>query len=188
MPTIMTHTAVPISLWIALGKKTIPLKLLTAGMIFSVLPDADVIAFKLGIPYEADLGHRGLSHSIGFAFSLSIFACVLVRRFQVKARILIPFLFLSILSHGLLDAMTSGGLGVGFLVPYSSERFFFDYRPIRVSPIGVKNFLTARGMTVLRSEFLFVWIPFLSISVLVFLLRTLTRRIRVPIHKNKADN
>ncbi|MBM9578859.1 metal-dependent hydrolase [Leptospira sp. 201903070] len=173
MPTILTHTAVPISLWIAFGKKRIPFQLLLLGIAFCVLPDADVIAFKLGIPYEHDLGHRGLSHSILFAFSLSILAYVLTRKFQVKARVLIPFLFFSILSHGLLDAMTSGGLGVGFLIPYSSERFFFDYRPIRVSPIGIKNFLTARGLVVLKSEFFFVWIPLFAASFAILLIRLL---------------
>ncbi|AOP34572.1 hydrolase [Leptospira tipperaryensis] len=182
MPTIMTHTAVPISLWIAFGKKTIPFRILILGIIFCVLPDADVTAFKLGIPYEADLGHRGFSHSILFAFSLSILACILVRWFQVKGRVLIPFLFISILSHGLLDAMTSGGLGVGFLVPFSSERFFFDYRPIRVSPIGIKNFLTARGLVVLRSELLFVWIPLLGAAFVIFLTRLLRTK------KNKVKS
>ncbi|RHX90001.1 metal-dependent hydrolase [Leptospira stimsonii] len=176
MPTIMTHTVVPISLWLALGKKTIPVKLLLVGIFFSILPDADVIAFKLGIPYEADLGHRGFSHSIGFALSLSVFSCVLLRWFQVKATVLISFLFLSILSHGVLDAMTSGGLGVGFLIPYSSERFFFDYRPIRVSPIGIKNFLTARGLVVFKSEFLFVWIPLYMLAGFLFLARRLRRK------------
>ncbi len=175
----MTHTAVPICLWIALGRKTIPFKLMIVGIIFCVLPDADVIAFNLGIPYKDDLGHRGLSHSILFAFTFSLLTCVFVRWFQVKARVLFLFLFISILSHGLLDAMTSGGLGVGFLIPYSSERFFFDFRPILVSPIGIKNFLTTRGFAVLRSELIHVWIPFLGIAMISFLLRLLWTKTRL---------
>ncbi|EMO31766.1 metal-dependent hydrolase [Leptospira santarosai] len=171
MPTIITHTSVPIAIWIAFGKKKIPIQLLILGMIFSVLPDADVIAFKFGIPYESDWGHRGFSHSILFAFSLSVFACVLVRWFHARIEAVLLFLFVSILSHGVLDAMTSGGLGVGFLIPYSSERFFFDLRPIRVSPIGIKNFLSTRGLIVLKSEFFFVWLPLLSFSWIVFFLR-----------------
>jgi inner membrane protein len=31
------------------------------------LPDIDVIAFSLGIPYHAPFGHRGALHSIAFA-------------------------------------------------------------------------------------------------------------------------
>ncbi|MDI7163588.1 metal-dependent hydrolase [Leptospira santarosai] len=175
MPTIITHTSVPIAIWIAFGKKKIPIQLLILGMIFSVLPDADVIAFKFGIPYESDWGHRGFSHSILFAFSLSVFACVFVRWFKIRMEIIVSFLFVSILSHGVLDAMTSGGLGVGFLIPYSSERFFFDPRPIRVSPIGIKNFLSTRGLVVLKSEFFFVWFPLLSFSWIVFFLRVVSK-------------
>ncbi|MDL5245405.1 metal-dependent hydrolase [Leptospira weilii] len=171
----MTHTAIPISFWIAFGNKFIPTRLLIIGILFSILPDADVIAFRFGIPYESDWGHRGFSHSILFAFSLSVLACVLVRWLQVRMEIVISFLFVSILSHGFLDAMTNGGLGVGFLIPYSSERFFFNLRPIRVSPIGIKNFLTARGLLVLRSEILIVWFPLLSIAISIFLIRTRTR-------------
>ncbi|MGJ4753875.1 metal-dependent hydrolase [Leptospira kmetyi] len=177
MPTIMTHTAVPISFWIAFGNKFIPIRLVLIGILFSILPDADVIAFKFGIPYESDWGHRGFSHSVLFAFSLSVFACILVRWFQARMEIILSFLFVSILSHGVLDAMTSGGLGVGFLIPYSSERFFFEQRPIRVSPIGVKNFLTERGIAVLKSELSVVWIPLLMISFSVFAVRKIIERI-----------
>ncbi|MDV6236469.1 metal-dependent hydrolase [Leptospira ellisii] len=173
----MTHTAVPISFWIAFGNKLVPFRLFLAGIVFSILPDADVIAFKLGIPYESEWGHRGFSHSILFGFSLSILACVLTGWFRARIEIVLLYLFVSILSHGVLDAMTNGGLGVGFLIPYSSERFFFELRPIRVSPIGIKNFLTERGIAVLKSEWSAVWIPLLSVSASLFLLRNLIRRV-----------
>ncbi|ABJ78519.1 metal-dependent hydrolase [Leptospira borgpetersenii serovar Hardjo-bovis] len=172
MPTIMTHTAIPISFWIAFGNKFIPTRLLIIGILFSILPDVDVIAFQFGIPYESDWGHRGFSHSILFSFSLSVLACVLVRWLRARIEAVFFFLFLSILSHGVLDATTGRGLGVGFLIPYSSERFFFTSRPIAVSPIGIKNFLTSRGLVVLRSELFTVWIPLLSIAVSIFLIRT----------------
>ncbi|WP_036042330.1 metal-dependent hydrolase [Leptospira alstonii] len=167
----MTHTAVPISLWIAFGKRLIPVRLLLVGILFSILPDADVIAFQFGIPYEHEWGHRGFTHSILFALYLSILACAFVRFSRARIEVILLFLFLSILSHGVLDAMTNGGLGVGFFIPYSSERFFFSLRPIRVSPIGIKNFLTSRGLLVLRSELFIVWFPLLSIAISIFLIR-----------------
>jgi inner membrane protein len=57
-----------------------------------------------------------------------------------------------IASHGLLDAMTTGGLGVAFFAPFSAERYFFPWRPILVSPIGIERFLSPRGAAVLMSE------------------------------------
>ena len=37
------------------------------AVISSILPDIDVLAFKMGIPYEHPFGHRGFTHSILFA-------------------------------------------------------------------------------------------------------------------------
>ena len=41
------------------------------GAACAVVPDVDVFGFWLGIPYEDLLGHRGLTHSLGFAAVLS---------------------------------------------------------------------------------------------------------------------
>ncbi len=61
MATIISHPAVPLAVGIALGRGVIPARLLEFGLLCSILPDLDVLAFKLGIPYEAMLGHRGFS-------------------------------------------------------------------------------------------------------------------------------
>jgi len=55
------------------------------------------------------------------------------------------YFFLATASHGLLDAMTDGGLGVAFFVPFDKHRYFLPWTPIRVSPIGVGRFFTDRG-------------------------------------------
>jgi len=62
------------------------------------------------------------------------------------------------LSHGLLDAMTNGGRGIAFFSPFSNHRYFFPWRPIQVSPIGV-GFFSPRGLRVLASESLWIWAP-----------------------------
>jgi inner membrane protein len=70
-----------------------------------------------------------------------------------------------------LDAFTDGGLGVAFFSPFSDQRFFFPWRPIAVSPIGVTGFFNHRTWLVLRSELLWVVAP----SVALLLLGTLMR-------------
>ena len=55
------------------------------------------------------------------------------------------FFSLSTASHAVLDAMTNGGLGVAFFAPFNNERYFFSFRPIQVSPIGIKNFFGEAG-------------------------------------------
>ncbi len=68
-------------------------------------------------------------------------------------------LFAITVSHDVLDAFTNGGLGVAFFAPFDLQRYFFPWRPIEVSPFSIHRLLSARGAAVLRSEFLWVWIP-----------------------------
>jgi inner membrane protein len=68
-------------------------------------------------------------------------------------------------SHGLLDAFTNGGRGIAFLAPFSSQRFFFPWRPIQVSPIGV-GFFSSRGLTVLQSELRWILLPSAIIALI----------------------
>jgi inner membrane protein len=117
------------------------------GMVaLSMLPDADVVAFKLGIPYAAPFGHRGATHSLLFAAVAGTLAALAVRSPR-----LIPWCAVLVASHPLLDALTDGGLGVALLWPVSDARFFFPWRPIPVSPIG-PGFLSWRGVRVALTE------------------------------------
>ena len=121
-----------------------------------MLPDADVIGFALGIDYADEWGHRGASHALALAVMV-IGALALVWR---EARTLPAFAFLALAmaSHGLLDALTDGGLGVALLWPYDTARLFAPFTPIRVSPIGA-GFFSLRGLETLVSEMVWVWLP-----------------------------
>ena len=68
------------------------------------------------------------------------------------------FVLVCAASHPLLDAMTSGGLGVALAWPWSEHRFFAPWRPIRVSPFA-PQFFSARGVATLLSELRWVWLP-----------------------------
>jgi len=77
-----------------------------------MLPDLDVIGFKLGIPHSAPFGHRGATHSLLFAV-VAVLVCSLVARRQDRSssRLFVITLLVAV-SHPLLDAPTDGGLGV----------------------------------------------------------------------------
>ena len=166
MPTIITHPVIPVSIACWAGSKMVSSRLLLAAVVASVLPDADVVSFLLGIPYEHVLGHRGFSHSISFALITGFFGMLFARKLNGTRAAVFFLLFLSTVSHGVLDALTNGGLGVAFFSPFNNERFFFSWRPIRVSPISLEAFLARRGWRVLASEFLWVWLPALSLCIL----------------------
>ena len=204
MPSIITHAAVPLALWCAADRGRIPPRLLVAGVIAAMLPDADVLAFALHIPSADAFGHRGASHSLLFAGVLAALAAAFAffgsgrpwsaphspgsrrpwseqhspgsRRpwsavscqprlaptkagptaaSTVQAAV---FVFVCAASHPLLDAMTSGGLGVALAWPWREHRFFAPWRPIRVSPFA-PQFFSARGVATLLSELRWVWLP-----------------------------
>jgi inner membrane protein len=126
----------------------------------SLLPDADVISFGLGIPYKAPFGHRGASHSIVAALALGVLAGFLGawqarradRAWHRGMKVALVGALVA-LTHGPLDAMTDGGRGIALLWPFTSERFFFPWRPIPVAPIGI-HFLSREGLRVARFELL----------------------------------
>ena len=176
MPTIFSHPAV--ALGIAPWLPRVPKSLVTVAAVCSSLPDADVAAFGFGIPYQHPLGHRGLTHSIAFAAVFAGFVAFSYRRLarsDVRFGIAFSFLFFAVASHGFLDAMTTGGEGVGFFIPFSNQRFFLPFRPILVSPIGADHFAERAGV-VLRSELLWVWAPFGILGILGAIYRRLENR------------
>ena len=162
MPSVFTHAVAAA----AIGAVVVPGRgrLIALGAVCAVIPDADVVAFLLDVPYAGMLGHRGLSPSVPFAAALAAALAWLVRgrgahAGQVGQVRLGAFLFLATASHGLLDALTDGGLGVAFLAPLSDARSFFPWRPIAVSPISARRFFSSEGVPVIASEIAVVWIP-----------------------------
>lgn len=162
MPTIFTHAIAGATIArMAAGPRQKAFSY--AAAFAAMLPDADVIAFYVGVPYGGMLGHRGLTHSLGFACAVGLAGAVWSGVGSARLRIAVC-LAAATASHGVLDALTNGGRGVAFLAPFSSERFFFPVTPIAVSPIG-PAFFSERGVSVLASEIVWVWIPLLLINL-----------------------
>jgi inner membrane protein len=128
MPTVFAHALVPLAVGLGLGRRRIPPRLLVAGALAAMLPDADVVVFKLGIAYADALGHRGASHSFVFALTLGAGAALCHRLLRAKAWTAFLFVGVAVLSHPLLDMLTNGGLGVALLWPWSEQRFFAPWR------------------------------------------------------------
>jgi inner membrane protein len=146
-----------------------------AGALLSVLPDADAIGFWLGVPYGAPLGHRGLTHSLAFAALLALLALAALRYPARGTRpsapaLLYLYLFLCAASHGVLDGLTDGGLGVAYFAPFSNERHFLPWRPIPVSPISIGGFFDARGLHVLAREMAWIWLPCAAFAIVTRIL------------------
>ena len=164
MPTIITHSAVAGSAAYDFSSGKESLKFWILSIACSLLPDADVIGYRwLYIPYDHFFGHRGFFHSPFFAALLSILiVCTFYRKeviFSTRWWKYFFYFFILTASHGLLDAMTNGGRGIALLSPFTNTRYFFPWTPLEVSPLSIKRFLSQRGLTVLISELIWIWIP-----------------------------
>lgn len=163
MPSVLSHAFAAVALGRTVTGGKFPKRFWFLMAFSAVMPDFDVIGFLFGVDYGDMLGHRGLTHSLAFAFAWS--AILMFAAFRQVPRFsglwwkMFFLLFIATASHGVLDAFTNGGLGVAFFAPFDSTRYFFPWRPIEVSPIGVGGFFTERGREVLWSEMKFVWLP-----------------------------
>jgi inner membrane protein len=170
MASAFSHAVVALSIGACFYRPEIPKRIWLAGVACSVIPDLDVIGFRFGVRYGDFWGHRGFTHSLVFAALLAAVVTVVMFRRGVSGigRLgLLAYLFLATASHGLLDAMTNGGLGVAFFSPFDNSRYFLPWRPICVSPISVHRFFSGSGYAVLRSELLWIWVPAILFAGLV---------------------
>ena len=172
MASAFSHAVVAVAMGRAFRNEELRWRELVLGAFCSVLPDLDVIGLPLGIQYGDLWGHRGMTHSVLFAALLAGMLVTLWYRGKpaiVMAGLFFYF-FLCTASHGVLDALTNGGLGVAFFSPFDSTRYFFSVRPVLVSPIGISEFFSEYGVRVLASEAVWIWLPTLA---LFFLLRAI---------------
>jgi len=170
-------------------------RLAWTGLVLAMLPDADVLMHAF-VRYGDFLGHRGFFHS-PFWYLLAALPCaVLLARAgpQIKAPaeataktpllLLALFVFLALLSHSILDAMTYArpgfGHGVMLYFPFSSGRHFLPWRPIPMSPMSLSRFLSAEGWRVVRIEILFA----LPCALVAF---ALMRRARLATRSSAAS-
>ena len=181
MATAVTHAYVGILLAPLAPAGMRGPSLFAALALLAVLPDVDLVGDLFGIPYSHPLGHRGFTHSLLFAALAGTAAAWLVRRHgaaTARDRLsLAAVLGLATASHGILDAATNGGKGVGFFIPLTSERFFLPWRPLTVTPLELDRLQTIGIGTVLQSEFLWVWLPATVMAVAAGLARRV-RRVR----------
>lgn len=159
MPTILAHAAVPLAIGLGLGPRAISPRLLVAGVVASMAPDLDAIGLRFGIAYSDVAGHRGLTHSLAFAMLLAALAAMLAGPLRTTPGRAYAFVLASAASHGLLDMMTTGGLGVAWWWPLSDARHVLPWRPIRVSPLTLQRLFGPAGRAAMVSELWFVWLP-----------------------------
>ena len=188
MPTIISHHAAAIGLFPWFRNQIGRPGVLLTGAALTMAPDLDMVAFSLGIPYEHMFGHRGISHSLLAALLTGgLLAAIGARVWRLHFGLQWVYFFLCMASHGLTDMLTGGGLGIALLAPFTSERYFFEIRPIRVSSFGLTDFMNGRWTAVLGSELRWIWLPSLGLAVAGIAVGWIIVRVRRQPVPSKAD-
>ncbi|MGE3801306.1 MAG: metal-dependent hydrolase [Candidatus Kapaibacterium sp.] len=171
MASAFTHAFAAIAGGKIFSGEKMPARFWVLSILCSVLPDFDAIGFRLGIAYESFWGHRGFTHSLLFALIVALLVVLTFFRSEAADSRrwwkLVLFFFLVTSSHALLDMLTNGGHGVALFAPFDNSRIFFPWSPIKVSPIGVSSFFSERGVRVIVSEMLYVWLPLVVVAAIV---------------------
>ncbi len=179
MASLFGHIAASTAIGYAFFPKQVrPLTLVVAGFC-AFAPDLDVLAFRYGVPYDSEWGHRGWTHSLMFALVVGgliglVFNVLTTWKSPsssgqttLSRQTTTLWFILSMASHPLLDMLTNGGRGCALWWPFSTDRIFFPWRPIQVSPMTVSDFFSPWGLEVLASEVLWIGFPCLAMVWMV---------------------
>ena len=175
MPTIFSHAIFAGVAGKSFVKKSVSFWFWLLTALCAMIPDADVVGLAFGIKFGSMFGHRGFTHSIMFAFVFGGIIAFFTDRFlQTGLSLLKLFVYFSLatFSHPLLDMLTDGGSGVALFAPFSNERYFFPWRPVEVSPIGM-GFFSGRGLDVILSEIIWIWLPAITVLITAMIIRKL---------------
>ena len=178
MPSTLSHAAVAIAAGTVFSSRPAPKHFWAVSIACAVIADVDLIPFLCGVPYDHFFGHRGFFHSIFFGLLVSIAATKYVSSVskglpEAWVRYFTLF-FLLCVSHGLLDALSNGSIGVALFSPIDPTRYFFPWQP--VSMIRTRTFLTTWSLAAIRGELFWVWIPSCLVVLITVLVRTMGRK------------
>src|SRR6202045_160975 len=113
MASLPSHAIAALGIGAFFHKSDIPKRVWVVGAVCSAIPDIDVIGFRFGIRYGDFWGHRGFTHSLLFAAVVASAVMLMGFRRILPGLGRFPmwmYFFLGTGSHGLLDAITCGGL------------------------------------------------------------------------------
>jgi inner membrane protein len=176
LATAFSHAFIALAAGRICFRRPMPAKFWIAAVAASAAPDLDVLLHAVGVGWGEPWGHRGTTHSLFFAAALAFFLVVVLFRREAPpfGRAwwgLVGFFFVLVASHGFIDAFTDGGSGIAFFAPFSDERYFMPFQPLEVPPIGPTRMLSERGLQVMLSEWLWIWLPLTALTILVVVAR-----------------
>lgn len=135
------HFAPAVALAVALGPRRVGWRWMVAGAVCGVMPDLDFLSIKMGFDrYSGTYGHRGFTHSLGFALLIGLLGALWPssaapgwRRRAGRG----AFLALCTASHPLLDSLFDVGICSAWHWPLDGARHCFDWRPVPMQGVAL---------------------------------------------------
>lgn len=153
VPTPISHAALGYALGVW-GQRQVPIRRVSiAAAACAALPDIDLLFY----PY---LAHRGITHSLVFALIGAILATAILfpRDTSQPRRSIAIVLFLALLSHSCIDALSTYSVGIEFFAPFSEQRYRFLWTPLGDPAGRLSRQLLQETLVVLFPALLLVWL------------------------------
>ena len=135
------HFAPAVALAAAVGTRTVGWRLMLAGAVCGVIPDLDFLSVTLHLDrYSGPYGHRGFTHSLGFALLIGLIGALWPVRGAGGWRLRACrglYLALCTASHPLLDSLFDVGICSAWFWPLDGARHCFDWRPVPMQGIAL---------------------------------------------------
>ena len=185
MATFITHPLFGVGAAYAISQpQQLSRRFLTLSTFCQWIPDIDVFTYLTPIAETHPFGHRGMTHSVLFAFVLALLVVrVFYRQFTLSRWRywgLHLWFFLITLSHGLLDALVDTRLGVAFLWPVDTQRYLFQWRPLLDNSIDISMLTSAHFWYAQLIELQFISFLLAILFILKQLTMGSTHRPSVP--------
>jgi inner membrane protein len=154
------HFAPAVALAVAIGPQRIGWRLALVGAGCGVLPDADFLLYLLHIDaYSGTYGHRGFTHSMGFALLMGALGALLAGRGGPRSRWLTgTFLALCTFSHPVLDGLIDRGICNAWFWPLDGARHCLPWRPVPMQCVPLF------GLDRWQQELLWIGLPLLLLA------------------------
>ena len=162
MPSLFGHAVAGLAITESFRAEPLPRRTWLLAPLCAVAPDLDWFASFLTFHKNHILNHRGVAHSLFGALLLALFILAFGSRKEQRVGRVALCLALAAISHGLMDACTSGGVGVAMFMPFSDSRWACIWQPIQVAPLPVGREDCWLFLASLRSEAFWIGLPALG--------------------------
>jgi inner membrane protein len=163
MPSLLGHAVAGLAITESFSRAKLPRRTWVLAPLCAVAPDLDWFLSFLNIHKNHIMNHRGVAHSLFGALLLAAAILLVTYRRHQRSGQLWLCLSLAALSHGIMDACTSGGVGVALFMPFSDSRWVCVWRPIRVAPLPMGREDCYLFLASLLTEAIWIGLPALAL-------------------------